>query len=498
MAQGLGEGGTAGKPGFATLIETTDWAATPLGPRAGWPQALRTILRLMQHSGQPMFLAWGKELSFLYNDAYVPILGARHPAALGQPFRAVWSEVWEELLPLVQRALQGTSTWMENLHLVLHRNGYPEDNWYTFSYSPVHDDAGAIAGMFCTCMETTGQVLAERRLRENEGRFRALLDAAPAMMRVTDRDGHCTHLNRSWYAFTGQDEATGLGLGWLEAVHPEDRPRAKAQFARAVAARESLRVDYRLRHVDGSWRWAIDAAEPRIDPEGRYLGHVGSVMDITDRREAEERQTLLAREVDHRAKNVLAVVQAALRLTRATDIGSFTRTLEGRVAALARAQTLLAKDSWVGADLETMLRGELAAFLGEEPALQARAWLEGPAIALPAEATQPLTMLVHELATNAVKHGALSVEAGHLAVRWWLSDQRLVLTWTESGGPPLAAPPSRVGFGTRVLDATARRQLGGTIALDWRPEGLACRLGIPLRRKPPAPDATDSATLTIL
>ncbi|OYW09051.1 MAG: hypothetical protein B7Z53_03695, partial [Rhodospirillales bacterium 12-71-4] len=216
------------------------------------------------------------------------------------------------------------------------------------------------------------------------------------------------------------------------------------------------------------------------------------------RREAEERQTLLAREVDHRAKNVLAVVQAALRLTRATDIGSFTRTLEGRVAALARAQTLLAKDSWVGADLETMLRGELAAFLGEEPALQARAWLEGPAIALPAEATQPLTMLVHELATNAVKHGALSVEAGHLAVRWWLSDQRLVLTWTESGGPPLAAPPSRVGFGTRVLDATARRQLGGTIALDWRPEGLACRLGIPLRRKPPAPDATDSATLTIL
>jgi PAS domain S-box-containing protein len=438
----------------------------------------------MQHSGQPMFLAWGPQLSFLYNDAYVPILGARHPDALGHPFREVWSEVWDELLPMVNRALAGTSTWMENLHLVLHRNGYAEDCWYTFSYSPVHDDAGRIAGMFCTCMETTGQVIAERALRENEGRFRALLDAAPAMMWVTDREGNCTHLNRSWYSFTGQTEATGLGKGWLDAVHPQDREPAAARFAEAVAAQEAFSLEYRLRRADGQWRWAIDAAHPRLDEAGQYLGHVGSVLDITDRRAAEERQTLLAREVDHRAKNVLAVVQAALRLTRAPDVPSFTRALEGRVAALARAQTLLSNDRWAGADLEALLRGELAPFLGPEVAGQPRARLQGPAVMLPAAMTQPLAMLVHELATNAVKHGALSVEAGQLLVQWRVDHGVLLLVWTERDGPEITAPPRRSGFGSRVLDATVRGQLGGRIRLDWQREGLVCHFDLPMRRGP--------------
>lgn len=486
MTVRMGEDSVLGqsREDVAARIARLDWSATPLGPRESWPRALHTILRLMQHSGQPMFLAWGPQLSFLYNDAYVPILGARHPDALGHPFREVWSEVWDELLPMVNRALAGTSTWMENLHLVLHRNGYAEDCWYTFSYSPVHDDAGRIAGMFCTCMETTGQVIAERALRENEGRFRALLDAAPAMMWVTDREGNCTHLNRSWYSFTGQTEATGLGKGWLDAVHPQDREPAAARFAEAVAAQEAFSLEYRLRRADGQWRWAIDAAHPRLDEAGQYLGHVGSVLDITDRRAAEERQTLLAREVDHRAKNVLAVVQAALRLTRAPDVPSFTRALEGRVAALARAQTLLSNDRWAGADLEALLRGELAPFLGPEVAGQPRARLQGPAVMLPAAMTQPLAMLVHELATNAVKHGALSVEAGQLLVQWRVDHGVLLLSWTERDGPEITAPPRRSGFGSRVLDATVRGQLGGRIRLDWQREGLVCHFDLPMRRGP--------------
>ncbi|MGX9962813.1 sensor histidine kinase [Roseomonas sp. F4] len=479
-----GEGIIRAAPeGVAERIARKAWSDTPLGPSAAWPRALHTILGLMRYSGQPMFLAWGPELTFLYNDAYSPILGARHPHALGRPFREVWSEVWDDLLPMVDKALAGVSTWRENLHLVLHRNGYPEDCWYTFSYSPVHDDEDRIAGMFCTCMETTGQVIAERALRENEGRFRALLDAAPAMMWVTDRQGNCTHLNRSWYSFTGQTEVTGLGQGWLDAVHPEDRHRAAISFARAFTAREACNLDYRVRRADGQWRWAIDAAHPRLDEAGQYLGHVGSVLDITDRRAAEERQTLLAREVDHRAKNVLAVVQAALRLTRAPDVPSFTRALEGRVSALARAQTLLSNDRWIGADLAALLRGELAPFLGEEDASRPRARLDGPAVMLPAAMTQPLTMLVHELATNAVKHGALSVEAGRLLVSWRVADDVLHLTWAEQDGPEIAAAPRRQGFGSRVLEATARGQLGGRIGLDWRRDGLVCTFALPMRRE---------------
>ena len=377
---------------------------------------LDTILRLMRHSRQPMFVAWGPDLNFYYNAAYAPILGPRHPEALGRPFRLVWPEVWDELLPLVSRAQAGEAIWIENLHLVLQRHGYAEDAWYTFSYSPVLDADGRIRGMFCSCIETTGEVLAERALRESEAQFRALLDAAPAMMWVTDRAGQCTHLSRSWYHFTGQTPATGLGKGWLDAVHPEDRAASRSTFE--VAAREgtSVRIDYRLRRADGAWRWAIDAAEARFDAAGSYLGHVGSVLDITDRREAEERQTLLAREIDHRAKNVLTVVQAVLRLTRAPDTRSFARAVEGRVAALARAQTLLARDRYAWADLRSLLEGELEPFLGETESGGNQATLSGPGVALPSGAAQPLTMLVHELATNAMKHGALSVADGRLLV----------------------------------------------------------------------------------
>jgi PAS domain S-box-containing protein len=465
-------------------------------PGAGAPadvtqtSALGTMLRLMQHSRQPMFVAWGPALNFFYNDAYAPILGTRHPEAQGRPFQQVWPEIWDDILPLIREALAGRATWSENLHLIMERHGYREDTWWTFSYSPAHDEAGEVAGMFCSCIETTGQVLAERRLRENEGRFRALLDAAPAMMWVTDRSGFCTHLSRSWYDFTGQTPATGLGTGWLDAVHPDDRLPAKTLFLDGVRDRAPFRLDYRLRRADGTWRWAIDAAEPRLTDAGEYLGHVGSVLDITERREAEERQALLAREVDHRAKNVLAVVQAVLRLTRAKDQPSFARAVEGRVAALARAQTLLAKDRWAGADLRTMVAGELTPFLVEHGQGESRATLRGPAVTLPASAAQPLTMLIHELATNAMKHGALSVESGRLLVSWRVEGASLLLSWIETGGPAIAAPPARAGFGTRVLDGTARGQLGGEITLDWREAGLACHLTMPLDRTPADQDET--------
>ena len=461
----------------AAHFAIADWDGSPIGPPATWPRALRAVVDLMLASRQPMFVAWGQDLAFLYNDAYAPILGARHPRALGRPFRAVWPEIWDDIWPLIRRALAGEATWNENLHLVMHRHGYPEDTWYTFSYSPVRDEDGQIRGMFCACIETTRQVLAERALRESEGRFRALLDAAPAMMWVTDRGGACTHLSRSWYAFTGQSAETGLDQGWLNAVHPEERAAARARFHEAVAAQAPLRLDYRLRRADGAWRWAIDVAQPRFDAEGRYLGHVGSVLDITDRREAEERQALLAREVDHRAKNALAVVQAVLRLTRAPDAPSYARAVEGRVSALARAQTLLANDRWAGADLLAMLHGELEPFLDDGAA---RAVLQGPKVVLPAQAAQPLTMLVHELATNATKHGALSAAGGRLLVSWETVEGWLRLRWEEQGGPALDGPPATPGFGTRVLNGIVHGQLGGRIQLEWHRGGLVCRLEMPL------------------
>ncbi len=208
------------------------------------------------------------------------------------------------------------------------------------------------------------------------------------------------------------------------------------------------------------------------------------IVDVDDEKRAVERQALLTREVDHRAKNMLAVVQAALRLTRATDMPGFIRAIEGRLAALARAQTLLSADHWSGADLRALLHGELSPFIdGSDCGL--RVGMSGPQVTLPASATQPLSMAIHELATNAVKYGALSTPSGRLAIDWQVDQPAgpcLRLRWAETGGPPLLAPPASRGFGSRVLSGTLRDQLGGTVTMDWEATGLICTMEVPLGR----------------
>ncbi|HEY8616789.1 PAS domain-containing sensor histidine kinase [Phenylobacterium sp.] len=146
-------------------LRAHDWSTSPLGPPEAWPQSLRTSVSILLNSGHPMFVAWGPELGFLYNDAYAVILGDKHPAALGRRFEEIWADIWADILPLVETALSGEATWSEDLLLRMFRHGYWEDTWWTFSYSPVRDESGAVGGMFCACTETTAKVLGERRLK---------------------------------------------------------------------------------------------------------------------------------------------------------------------------------------------------------------------------------------------------------------------------------------------------------------------------------------------
>jgi two-component sensor histidine kinase len=222
---------------------------------------------------------------------------------------------------------------------------------------------------------------------------------------------------------------------------------------------------------------------PIPDADGGIVEWFGAASDVTARREAEERQALLAREVDHRAKNALAVVQSVVRLTPAQEAAAFKRAVEGRVSALARAQALLAADRWTGADLHALLAGELAPFRSDGQ----RVALDGPRVALPPGAAQPLAMAAHELATNALKYGALSAAGGSVSVSWRVEGGRpgvLRLRWAEADGPPVAGPPSRRGFGSRVIEGTVRGQLGGAVSLSWERTGLICELQVPLRRTP--------------
>jgi PAS domain S-box-containing protein len=321
-------------------------------------------------------------------------------------------------------------------------------------------------------------------LLQEERRYRALAQVGTLTAWRADATGSMVE-GRGWTELTGQDEAALRGAGWLEALHPDDRDRTVAVWTAAQAAGRPVDVEYRVRRADRQgWRWVRAKGVPvRSGDDAPVEEWVGSIEDAHERRTQEERQALLAREVDHRAKNALAVVQAAVRLTRAADIPSYVKAVEGRVSALARAHTLLAEDQWVGADLRTLLAGELALFTsGGEGG--PRAVLHGPAIVVPAVAAQPLGMAIHELATNAVKHGALSSPGGRVTVEWSLEPtaqgRDLLIRWAESGGPPVEGPPGRRGFGSRVLDGTLRQQLRGGMEVHWDRDGILVETRVPL------------------
>jgi PAS domain S-box-containing protein len=155
--------GLGGNSEVRQLLRERDWSTCPLGPPDSWPPELATAVSMAVSSTFPMFVAWGTGLSFLYNDAYIPVLGDKHPAAFGAPFHEVWWEIWSDLGPIADRALSNKSAYFEDLPLLMERKGYAEQTYFTFSYSPLHDGEGQVKGLYCTCIETTGRVDAERR-----------------------------------------------------------------------------------------------------------------------------------------------------------------------------------------------------------------------------------------------------------------------------------------------------------------------------------------------
>jgi two-component sensor histidine kinase len=198
-------------------------------------------------------------------------------------------------------------------------------------------------------------------------------------------------------------------------------------------------------------------------------------MDLTERKQAEDRLLLLAREVDHRANNLLAAVQSIVNLTRAEDIAGFRERISGRISALGNAHRLLAESRWMGADLARVVAEEL------EPYREGHVSIAGPDAQLAPPVAQALAVALHELATNAAKHGSLSTASGRTLVTWSQPDkQRLIhMTWQELGGPPPSAP-TKPGFGMTLLQRAFTGQPGGSAELDWRPEGLCCRLRFPV------------------
>jgi len=261
-------------------------------------------------------------------------------------------------------------------------------------------------------------------------------------------------------------------------LHPDDREATSKAYAAACDPKKRALYDVEYRTIgkeDGIVRWVAAKGRGIFDDDGKCVRVVGTAIDITKRKEADERQVLLAREVDHRARNALAVIQSIIRLTRAKSVDDYVAAIEGRIKALARAHTLLSDSRWEGADLATLVGEELDPYRTGD-----RVTIEGPDIALQPSTAQGLALALHELATNAAKHGALSSTNGRVGLNWQLRPESLVLSWQESGGPAIAQPSAQ-SFGLRVIRASVEQQLNGEAVFDWDRKGLRCNLSIPRR-----------------
>jgi two-component sensor histidine kinase len=348
------------------LMRGRDWSRSVLGAPEGWPQSLRSVVGLLLNSKFPMFVAWGPELGFLYNDAYAEILGAKHPAALGARFHDIWAEIWPDISPLIDAAMAGEATYRNDLPLVMNRSGFDEEAWFTFSYSPVRDEGGQVAGMFCAVAETTERVLSERR--------------------------------------------------------------------QATETLERARVAEHLK--------------------------------------------LLVLELNHRVKNNLATMQAiAIQTLRATENPADAKeAFLRRITALASAHDILTREQWEGASLDEVAQGVLLALSERREAVR----IAGPEVRLDPRTALSLSMAFHELGTNALKYGALSRPDGHVELRWTADPPggSLRLIWTEHGGPPVT-PPSRRGFGSRLLERGLAGELDGEVELRFEPGGVVCLIRMP-------------------
>jgi len=347
--------------------------------------------------------------------------------------------------------------------------------WMHVASSPRFDAAGTFQGYVGIAIDVTEARRAQEELQASERRLRLALESSNAGA-------------WSWSAFDDELELSDIAadllgvkqrLSWRELQASIDEPNRKALAGvvrAALADRTTWEAELEIVRLNDSrrlWIWARGQA--LFDGDRRLAGMIGLVTDISERKKQEEKERLLVREVDHRAKNVLAIVQALARLTPFQSKEQYLHDYLGRISALGRVHGLLSTNQWSHVDLERLLADELAPMAGER---RGRLSLMGETVSLGPSVAQPLSMIIHELATNAVKYGSLHDDAGSLVVNWRLQPNGSVeLLWAERCSAKVGAP-AKSGFGASLID-NAIKQIGGQILREWGEHGLLCTIAFP-------------------
>ena len=480
---------------MGALMRAHDWSTSPVGPPRTWPQPLRTTVRLMLNTGHPIFIFWGPEGACFYNDAYRQSIGdERHPGALGRPALEVWEEIWPAIGPQIDQVMAGRgATWHENQLLPITRNGVLETVYWTYSYGPIDspDAPTGVGGVLVICTETTQTVLAEQRRAEEAERQRRLFEQAPGFIIIMRGPEHLVEfVNDAHRAVFNSD-------GWVGKTIREAFPSIEGQgFFELLDGVYASGEAFNAREAEVRYRRAPDAPEetryltftyaPLMGADGAVTGVFCLGFDVTDGHRAQQaearqlrHQKLLVDELNHRVKNTLAIVQSLAQQTfRGEAVApEASKAFEGRLIALANAHNVLTDEGWESVELGDIVRGALRAHSTAE----SRFHLAGPAVRLPPQPAVAMAMVLHELATNAMKYGAMICDEGRVEVSWRVLpgvEPRVELRWEEGGGPPVAAP-TRSGFGSRMIERAMAGE-GGEVRLDFRPTGVVCEIAVDL------------------
>ena len=354
--------------------------------------------------------------------------------------------------------------------------------WIDFQLAPLRDDDGRITHLIPSATDLTARRQAQEALRESEAKFRSIISTAVDAIAVIGENGLINFINPAGQRMSGYEAAELVGKN-VSVLMPEPYRSAHDGYISAYLRTGEAKIIGRPREVayrrkDGSV-FPADLAVTEWQAGGkRYF--TGIIRDISERKRHEEKIQLLLREVNHRAKNMLSVVQAVARRTIAATSDDFIARFEDRIQSLAASQDLLVRNEWMGADLGELIRSQLGHF---SDLLGTRIELRGPSLLINASAAQTLGMALHELATNAGKYGALAEDGGRISIEWSLGpgesgNEVFLMSWRERGGKPVSAP-SRQGFGSTVLGRVVSDGLDGKVALEFEYSGLSWRLECP-------------------
>jgi PAS domain S-box-containing protein len=359
-----------------------------------------------------------------------------------------------------------------------------EMRYISFVYQPIKDETGTVTGIFAEGIDVTraheadaARRDAERALREHEAHLSAFFRQSAAGMSETDSTGRFLRVNDRFCEITGRVREELLSLRMHDITHPEDLPGNVPLFDRASSGGGSFDIEKRYIRGDGSEVWVHNSVTTVLDEAGEPSSTICVTIDLTDRKKAEQHQALLINELNHRVKNMLAIVQGiAAQSFKGRDIPEAARqAFDGRLGALSAAHNILTRQNWESASIRQIIEDTVAPHRTRAD----RFVVEGPDLNIPPKTAVSLALAVHELATNAGKYGALSEAAGQVEIRWVAEDGRLKLVWRERGGPPVE-PPSRRGFGTRMIERGLAAELGGAVKIDFRSEGVVCNIDAPL------------------